>query len=372
MPRTINDPASPPLGDAHNFGRRVSVGPSGRIEKPRCIEWERLFLGDSLLRSELVRLFRSNDASNPFELFPTLSFARDAEMDFAGTVERLAWRPAFPALTEALCAQIGAVVGLTSWFGMGDLHRQNVAFGSLEDGRPVCAPLDIECLLVDHQLPAQSRLIGYHDAKGKGCGLAAFQERIEEAGRPGILVAAVLHGYIGAIVTLSGHEREVAASIVSEPGISRWPIRVILRDTAEYASILAGAAPAEGSPALLPSERAQLARGDVPYYYREAASQEKRWLTRDSRNWPEASSEAALDLAAFPALGIMRALGPDGRVEWRNKDLLLGAGALQLARMLTGKERGDASHAAATLSVSDERIAVSWGEDRRHRWACAL
>ncbi|MEQ1919361.1 MAG: hypothetical protein ABL955_09190, partial [Elusimicrobiota bacterium] len=173
------------------------------------------------------------------------------------------------------------------------------------------------------------------------------------------------------IVTLSGHEREVAAALVAEPEISRWPIRVILRDTAEYGSILAGAAPTEGSPALLPSESAQLARGDVPYYYREAASHEKRWLAEDSRNWPEGSSTVSLDPAAFPALGIMRALSPDGRVEWRNKELLLGAGALQIARMLTGKEPGDAAYAAAALSVSDERIAVSWGEDRRHRWACA-
>lgn len=349
----------------------MSVGPSGRIEKPRCIEWERLFLGDSPFRSELVRLFHANGATDPFELFPTLSFARGAEPDFSGSVERLAWSPLFPPLTEPLCARIGAVIGLASWFGMGDLHRQNVAFGALDDGRPVCAPLDIECLLVDHQLPAQSRLIGYHDEKGKGCGLAGFQALLEEAGRPGILVAAVLHGYIGAIVTLTGREREVAAALSSEPGISRWPIRVILRDTAEYAAILAGAGPADGSPALLPSERAQLDRGDVPYYYREAASPEKRWLAKDSRNWAEASAAVSPDLAAFPALGIMRALGSGGRVEWRNKELLLGAGALQLARMLTGKERGDASHAAATLSVSDERIAVSWGEDRRHRWACA-
>lgn len=341
------------------------------MEKPRCIEWERLFLGDGPFRSELIRLFRSADAPNPFELFPTLSFTRDAEMDFSGTVERLAWSPAFPPLTEALCARIGAVIGLASWFGMGDLHRQNVAFGTLDDGRPVCAPLDIECLLVDHQLPAQSRLIGYRDEKGRGCGLAGFQELLEEAGRPGSLVAAVLHGYIGAVVALTGHELEVAAALIAEPGIARWPIRVILRDTAEYGSILAGNAPAEGSPALLPSESTQLARGDVPYYYREAASREKRWLTEDSRNWTEASSTVSLDHAAFPALEIMRALGPDGRVEWRNKELLVGAGALQLARMLTGKERGDASHAAASLSVSDERIAVSWGEDRRHRWACA-
>lgn len=292
-------------------------------------------------------------------------------MDFSGTVERLAWRPTFPRLTEPLTAQIGAVVGLASWFGMGDLHRQNVAFGTLDDGRPVCTPLDIECLLVDHQLPAQSRLIGYHDEKGSGCGLAGFQELLEEAGRPGNLVAAALHGYIGVIVTLTRHEREVAAALSPEPGISRWPIRVILRDTAEYGSILAGSAPADGTPALLPSESAQLARGDVPYYYRESASQEKRWLIEDSRNWPEASSTVSLDPSAFPALGIMRALGPDGRVEWRNKELLLGAGALQIARMLAGKGCGEAAHAAASLSISDERIAVSWGEDRRHRWACA-
>ncbi|MEQ1920175.1 MAG: hypothetical protein ABL955_13355, partial [Elusimicrobiota bacterium] len=182
MPRTIKDSAPPLQGDAHNFGRRVSVGPSGRVEKPRCIEWERLFLGDSRLRFELVRLFRTNATPDPFELFPTLSFARDAEMDFSGTVERLAWRPAFPPLTEPLASRIGAVIGLASWFGMGDLHRQNVAFGTLDDGHPVCAPLDIECLLVDHQLPAQSRLIGYHDEKGRGCGLAGFQELLERAG----------------------------------------------------------------------------------------------------------------------------------------------------------------------------------------------
>lgn len=371
--RLLDEPfPHPPTGDSHNFGRRVAAGPSGRIEKPRCIEWERLFLGDSSLRKVLAGIFRTSGAPDPFELIPTLNFLRTDGKDFSGSVERLQWRPKSLKITETICAQIGALIGLTSWFGMGDLHRQNIAFGSLLDGRPVCAPLDIECLFVDHQLPAQSRLIGYAKDAGPRCGLAEFQELIAEAGHPGPFVAAVVHGYIGAMAALTEQERAVASALIEEPGISRWPIRTILRDTSEYLSLLDGSVRPEAvTPNLLPSEISQLARGDVPYFYREAASQEHRWLTSDSRDWAAASSTVALDSASFPSLGIMRALGANGRVAWLNRETLLGAGALQVARMLSGTGRGEASFSAAKISITDERIAVSWGNDRRHRWACA-
>ena len=48
-----SQPAPPPLGDAHNFGRRVELR-GDRVYKPRTVVWERLLLGaDSPLRRRL-------------------------------------------------------------------------------------------------------------------------------------------------------------------------------------------------------------------------------------------------------------------------------------------------------------------------------
>ncbi|HAZ08518.1 MAG TPA: hypothetical protein DCZ01_08375 [Elusimicrobia bacterium] len=293
-------------------------------------------------------------------------------MVFSGDVDQLAWSPGALLLTESACARIGAVIGLVSWFGMGDMHRQNIAFGTLGDGRPVCAPVDIECLFFDYKLPAQSRLIGYPDEAGRRCGLAGFQELLDEAGRPAGFVAATLHGYIGVMLALTRHEHSVSSTLIAEPGILGWPIRVILRDTAAYRSVLDSVIlPDTLRPGLLPSEMSQLSRGDVPYFFREAASLEQRWLEKNSRDWTGASAPVSPDPSEFPALEIIRELGADGRIAWRHRETLLGAGTLQIARMLSGVGRGEASYAGASLSVTDQHIAVSWGEDQRHRWACA-
>lgn len=370
-PNAEGAPSRTLLGDSHNFGRRVSIGDDGRVEKPRCIEWERIFLGDSPFRRELASVFRSAGVPDPLRLFPTLSFHPSDDGDFSGRVGFLQWSRESPPLDDDLCAHIGAVVGLASWFGMGDLHRQNVAFGTLPDGRPVCSPLDIECLLSDHELPSQSRLIGYHDASGKGCGLVGFQKAFEDSGRSPSAVAAVLHGYAATLSTLTAKEWVIAAALGAERDVLRWPIRVILRDTSRYQSILAGASASDAlKPPLMASESAQLARKDIPYYYREAGAQEKRWLVADRREWGEASEAVPIDINDFPALRIMRTLAPDCSVAWANRRSLLAAGTLQIARMLSASGRSDAEFGGITLSVASDRIAVAWGDDPSSRWAC--
>src|SRR4051794_34600183 len=111
-----------PLGDAHNFGRRVSQH-GARIRKPRALLWEWLLLdGNSPLRRLL-----DEAAPGTFSFLPDLSFAFEG---LGGEVERLSLRP-LPApsgtLRRTLAVVVGRSLALWSWLGVADLHWENLA-----------------------------------------------------------------------------------------------------------------------------------------------------------------------------------------------------------------------------------------------------
>ncbi|HYQ04730.1 MAG TPA: hypothetical protein VER96_38915 [Polyangiaceae bacterium] len=258
------------LGDSHNFGRRVLLN-GERIEKPRTLLWEWLLLSsESPLRVLLdSAAARDGFGVDAFGFLPTLQFfgTRGA---LGGEVERLRLEP-LPALDAESRRELALIVGrslaLWSWLGVADLHWENLVLGVNERGRMVFGPLDIEMILAELSLPTETKLLPDADPEYAAiCRHASGVRRVLPfLGKP-IAVAELLTmagAYRGTLSFLDRHADEITKVFSALPELRQAPLRVLLRGTADYVQ-----APKSLWPPLLDAEVEQLARGDIPYFFR--------------------------------------------------------------------------------------------------------
>lgn len=260
-----------PQGDTHNFGRRVSVG-AERVHKPRTMLWEWLVLGaDSPLR-RLLDEAADRDGLGPdaFAFLPELKFFSPLARH-GGEVERIELRP-MPAPSKKIRRSLARIVGrslaLFSWLGVSDLHWENLVLGVEGRGRVVFAPLDIELILGDLSLPTETKLLPDADPEYAAiCRHACGVRRVlPYLGKPVEAedLLAMAGSYAAALAFLERHSADIADVFARLPGLRDTPIRVCLRGTDEY--VRARTEPAW--PPLLDAEAEQLARGDIPYFFR--------------------------------------------------------------------------------------------------------
>ncbi len=234
-----------PVGDSHNFGRRVTVR-ANRVAKPRAILWEWLVLcADSPLRA-LLRDASHEDDIGPgaFDFLPDLRFF-PSRTEAGGEVQRVALEPlprSSAASRRDLARVVGRALALFSWLGVSDLHWENLVVGLDPRGRVVFAPLDVEMILADLSLPTETKLLPDADPEYADlCRHASGVRRVLP--------------YLG---------KPVAAVFAELPRLRETPIRVCLRSTGDY--VRARSEPIW--PPLLDEESEQLARGDIPYFFR--------------------------------------------------------------------------------------------------------
>ena len=259
--------ARPPLGDSHNFGRRVEER-DGRILKPRTVLWEWLLLSaESPLRQLLARAAeRDGWESGAFDFLPDLAFNREE-----GSVERIALDP-LPSLAEperrSLARIVGRSLALFCFLGVADLHWENLVLGLSREGRVVFTPLDIEMILADLTLPTETKLLPDADPEvAEVCRHAAGVRRVlPYLGKPvdPTDLVAMAAAYLRALAFLERHSRAIAEVFTALPHLEETPIRVCLRGTDDYVR----AASVRLWPPLLAAETEQMARGDIPYFFR--------------------------------------------------------------------------------------------------------
>lgn len=249
------------LGDAHNFGRRVTLRARG-VHKPRALLWEWLVLGhDSPLRRVL---------GDAFSFLPSLRFS-SVRARTGGEVERIALRP-LPSLSSEgrrdLARITGRAIALFAWLGVSDLHWENLALGADRRGRVVFGPLDVEMILADLSLPTQTKLLPDPDPEYAAiCRHAAGVRRVLPwLGKPvrAADLLAMAGAYRAALDLLDARAGEIAAVFAGEPALRATPIRICLRGTGDY--VRARSEPVW--PPLLDAEIEQLVRGDIPYFFR--------------------------------------------------------------------------------------------------------
>jgi hypothetical protein len=163
---------------------------------------------------------------------------------------------------------VGRSLALWSWLGVSDLHWENLVLGADERGRIVFGPLDVEMILADLSLPTETKLLPDADPEyaaicQHACGV---RRALPYLGKP-LEVAELLAmagAYRALLAFLDRHAGAIAKVLTGLPGLRTTPIRVCLRGTDEYVHASAGGL----WPPLLAAEQEQLARGDVPYFFR--------------------------------------------------------------------------------------------------------
>lgn len=259
------------LGDSHNFGRRVARE-GRRIHKPRTLFWEELVLSArSPLRRALADAAEADGLGrDAFDFLLDLAFdASDAR--FGGVVDAAALEP-LGALDEGERLELATIAGrslaLLSWLGVADLHWENLVLGRGEGGRLVFSPLDVEMILDDLALPTETKLLPDADREyaavcRHACGVRRL---LPYLGKPvdGATLVVMAGAYHEALALFEGCSETIAETLAALPGLCEAPIRVCLRGTDEYVRARSEAP----WPPLLDAEEEQLARGDIPYFFR--------------------------------------------------------------------------------------------------------
>jgi len=323
------------LGDSHNFGRRVTVG-AHRVQKPRAILWEWLVLGaDSPLRTFLTAATeRDGLGREAFAFLPGLSFFPSEGSHLSGAlggeVERVELQP-LPRLSKegrrALASIAGRAIALFSWLGVSDLHWENLVLGVGDQGRVIFAPIDVEMVLADLSLPTETKLLPDADPEYAAiCRHAAGVRRLlPYLGKPVAVddLLAMATAYRATFGFLERHARGVADVLSHVSGIRETPIRVCLRGTGDY--VRAASEPIW--PPLLDAENEQLARGDIPYFFRLYGQPGIRYHCEPTltaaRRLPLTGDVPQLD----PILELSRGLRSPSRKELREEGLLTLLGA---------------------------------------------
>lgn len=269
----MTGPSAPvSLGDSHNFGRRVTQR-EGHIEKPRALLWEWLLLS----AKSPLRLFfadasaREGFAQDLFSFLPDLAFSNPLERE-GGSVERISLSPLPSSLSLSERRELSRIAGrslaLFGWLGIADLHWENLVVGLDAKGNTIFSPLDIEMILAELHRPTETKLLPDADPEvAEVCRHAAGLRRLlPYLGKPidpGDLVA-MASTYLQTLAFLDRHARAIADVFAALPTLGETPIRICLRGTDEYVHADRSAL----WPPLLPEETEQLARGDIPYFFR--------------------------------------------------------------------------------------------------------
>lgn len=355
------------LGDSHNFGRRVSMR-GDRVHKPRTLLWEWLVLAkESPLRRCLDAAAEDDGlGADAFAFLPSLAFA-SIDAIGGGDVERIELAPlevTTPEERRSLARIVGRSLALWSWLGVSDLHWENLVLGADARGRPIFAPLDVEMILADLSLPTETKLIPDPDPEyaalcRHACGV---RRALPFLGKPvdATSVLAIAGAYVSTLHFLDRHARAIAEVVAALQTLRQTPIRVLLRSTGEY--VHARARPLW--PPLLEAEELQLARGDIPYFFRLYGRAGIHYfgdasLARIDR-LPLRGDVPQLD----PILSLARGLRAPSRKKLREEGFFTVIGAFDHAA-LTGKHRVDGlevSFGARTLTVT-----LATGEEIRAR-----
>jgi len=318
------------LGDAHNFGRRVSER-EGFIVKPRPVFWEFLFLSaESPLRQFLAsRLQADGLPALTFGFLPDLKFTNPRARE-GGEVQRIALEPLptlLPEQKRELASIVGRSLALWSWFGVADMHWENIVLGMDGAGKWVLAPVDIEMVLADLSLPTETKLLPDADPEvAEICRHAAGVRRVLPfLGKPvdPVDLLAMTSAYFGTLVFLDRHARDIAKVFADLPELQEMPIRICLRGTDEYVN----ADHASLWPPLMDAEKEQLARGDIPYFFRLYDKPGIHWYgNRDLteiKTLPTEGDVPQLD----PILQVSRGFRAPSRKTLREEGLLTVIGA---------------------------------------------
>ena len=136
--------------------------------------WEWLFIGSSPLRKVLDDILF--EASPITASWPLTTFLTDDNFSSGNVGFISATQGGAVSLQEA--RQIGFTFGIVLWFGLGDLHYQNIVVGKQAGDKFIFAPLDIESIFEDVFLPSQTLLLPNIELPLHHSGIGAISQNL--------------------------------------------------------------------------------------------------------------------------------------------------------------------------------------------------
>lgn len=266
--------------DSHNFGVKTHLV-GNTVFKGRNIFSEWLFLSNDSPVRKILKDYKIAAE----EILISLDFGnvdndislKYRKVSFAKIEERKS------KLTNNEIKSIGSLIALAQWFGLGDLHIDNIIFGADENGRLVCCPIDIECLFELHILPTQSLLIPSITNDKDNCGLSEILSHMEiflDEKSP----LYILEGYIETFEVLEKVNQEIYGSISRLWELPNVISRVVFRDTKDYKHALES----NEIDSFYRDEKFQLLNGDIPYFFKFLGDS-KVYFWKNNLNYTESS-----------------------------------------------------------------------------------
>jgi hypothetical protein len=164
-------------------------------------------------------------------------------------------------------------------------------------------------------------------------------------------LVAMAGAYRGTLAFLDRQRDEIAEVFANLPGLRDAPLRVLLRGTGDYVH----AATSRLWPPLLEAESEQLARGDIPYFFRLYGRAGIHYYANETLSeiaqLPLRGDVPQLD----PILQVSRGLRSPARKKLREDGLFTLLGAFD-HRSFTGKHAGE----ALTLTFSKRNLVVTF------------
>lgn len=275
------------LGDFHN--NQAVYLKSGIVTKPRTVFWEYCFLDKrSELRKYLELTFQSNNLSNPFDLFQNVEIDIDqSRVTYLNQAENQIQN----AISEYEAIQIGSFLGLMFWFGIGDLHFDNVIVNTINN-RLFITPIDIEVIFDNLLHVKQSLLLPTAKVDQKKCGLSRVLDLIKNTHLS--YKAGLIENFIKCVQLLNSNLNAIE-KILIQMNYQDKPIRVIIKDTMSYADKLI-------KKDLHIDEIAQIYNDNIPYFFRYIDS--KRIYYRTGKKLIHSSIDLNETKSSYPILNI--------------------------------------------------------------------
>lgn len=253
--------------DKHNFGQMVK--PTERAsslwyQKPRPVYWEELFFG----KNSPLKTFFSGIGQNGKQSLEKYIFNLEIEVqsDWAGYSKAVP-RLSNLKITDEHFYSFGVLLGYSFLFGIRDLHKFNLIL--TESHLQV---IDAEVVMTNLLLPNETVLLPFKDVAFNLCGISLICESLESLTPQDRWL--IFAGYFDVFASAFQKQSEICETIQESSRNS--PIRVIVRNTREYTKHISGESRITD---LMLEEEAQIARGDIPYFFKKLGDENLFWIS---------------------------------------------------------------------------------------------
>lgn len=254
------------LGDPHNFNQYVELVSSSigfRVKKPRTVFWEKTFLDSQSKFRLLLKNLRGGEGSN---------YLGDISYGLDNSAAYVAEDAFSSAISNNLLVHYGQLLAFVTVFGICDLHTENVIYKT-----DYLQILDIECILFYAESPLDSLLLPNHSSKNNTKAIHWLFDGVSLH-----QYATILNSMHSEFIFLKSNANKILHFFSNElQELKTHPIRILLRSSNEYTKSFDKL---ELKFPFIESERVQMSRNDIPYFFGFFGEKFVRWYDSVGHN----------------------------------------------------------------------------------------